>query len=63
MRYEEYAVIELSNYGEIARLYQGSGQLEHLNHGSFDCSFEAAQFYDGAIRLKCEFSSGPFDYC
>ncbi len=53
----EVVMIELSSYGEIIRLYKGEGQLEQLNVGSFECSFEVAQFYNGDIRLKCEFSN------
>jgi hypothetical protein len=49
-------MIDLSNYGEIIRLYKGNGQLAQPNVGSFYCTFEVSQFHNGDIRVLCEFS-------
>jgi hypothetical protein len=46
---------ELSRYGKVLRTYKGQGNLQLKAKGSFECSFEAVQLVDGAIRAQCDF--------
>ncbi len=47
-------MIDMSIYGEMLFSYQGSGQLRFFDNEVYECSFEAAQFADGTIRMKCQ---------
>lgn len=44
---------DIFRYGRVLRAYQARGSLRLNTNHSFQCSFDAVQFVDGAIRVQC----------
>jgi len=48
-------MVELLRYDKVLRDYKASGYLQLSENQTFQCSFDAVQFVDSAIRVQCSF--------